>query len=143
MLSDVVEVFQTVYEVPWEAEPAMWRAVSEALGCSVERAKFLGGVLAFCSPFSEQGEYLGLPAKGTCKFCGSAIHARGMCLRHYRSHMRAGEFGVYQWHRICKDGRIGNHSQPTPDAFGVPRCTICGKSLIEVDPNLRFSARRA
>jgi len=142
-MNEVLEVLQTVFEVSWESEQDMWEAIADALGCPVDRAKFLGGVLAFAPPFDESGNYLGLPCEGSCKFCGSAQYARGMCLKHYRSHMRAGEFGVYQWHRICKDGTVGYHSPPEEDAYGVPRCTKCGKSMLEVDPDLRNRDIRA
>jgi len=142
MWNDILDVFRTVFDVPWQNEQEMWKAVAEMIGCSVERAQFLGGVLAFCAPFGENGEYLGLPTEDSCKFCGREKYARGMCLKHYRSHMSAGEFGVYQWHRICKDGRIGYHSTPELDEYGVPRCTFCRKSMLEVDPDLRTSSKR-
>lgn len=137
MWKTITETFRTVFEVEWSSEDEMWAALSDALGCSKERAQYLGKALAFCAPFTPEGTYLGLPTEGSCIYCAQAVLSRGMCNRHYRSYNRAGEFGVFQYHRLCTGGEHDKHSAPVLDAQGTPRCTRCKKSLIALPPDIR------
>lgn len=79
-----------------------------------------------------------------CVFCRAPVFRShpSLCAFHAREQERLGILGDWQYHRMCVGGLDTHKPCSTRDKHGVPRCVLCGKSLIHIDPGAIAKHRR-